>query len=132
MKPYIHAKNSVRRFGGKENDYIEIHNFMDSSKSHLPDMRHRALLHHSFGCYIAEQIFGHIEVKPDGSTIKMPYIINSDGDKIQVRDIVERHIIDDLGFIPTPQDYLKNLKEEAWFAMPSMVARIKKEDPRDD
>lgn len=135
MKPYIHAKNSAKKFGGIPSDYQAIHDFIDSSKAHVPDMRHRALLHHSFGCYLVEQIFGHIEVKPDGSTIKMPYIINSEGKHISVRDVAESHIIEDLGFIPTPQDYLKELKEQPWFTMPHMVARIQKlikKDARDD
>ena len=48
MKPYIHAVSSAKKFGGVWNDYIEIHNFMDSSKGHIADNRHRALLHNSF------------------------------------------------------------------------------------
>jgi hypothetical protein len=90
-------------------------------------MRHRALLHNTFGCYIAEQIFGHIEVKSDGSTIKMPYIINSENKKVQVRDVAEKHIIDDLGFIPTVQDYFKHLESQPWFSMPNYLPRIEQE-----
>lgn len=58
MKPYLHGKGSVRRHGGKEEDYQKIHDFIDSSKAHFPDMRHRAILHSSFGIYITEQVFG--------------------------------------------------------------------------
>lgn len=47
-KPYIHAISSAKRFGGKPEDYIEIHNLMDSSKGAIPDNRHRALTHNSW------------------------------------------------------------------------------------
>lgn len=49
-------------------------------------MRHRALLHSSWGIYLAERILGHI-------------ITNSDGRIVQVRDVAERHIIEDMGRI---------------------------------
>jgi len=42
-KPFIHAESSVKRWGGKPEDYIEIHNLMDSSKGAIADHRHRAL-----------------------------------------------------------------------------------------
>lgn len=58
MKPYIHAQNSAKKWGGKPEDYLEIHNFMDSSKAHMPDQRHRAILHSSFGIFITEKVFG--------------------------------------------------------------------------
>lgn len=88
MKPLIHARGSVRRYGGAVEDYLPIHNFIDSSKQSLPDMRHRIFLHNSFGIYLAEQLFG-------------VYIINSNGKEVSVRDIAEDHVIEDLGFIPT-------------------------------
>lgn len=101
MKPFLHAKNSVKLFGGKEEDYLPIHNFLDSSKAHFPDMRHRAILHSSFGIYIAEQVFG-------------TYIWNSNDKKVQVRDIAENHVLEDMGFIPTVQDYLQHLPLLPW------------------
>ena len=36
-KPLIHARNSVKRYGGSVDDYLEIHNFMDSTKAALPE-----------------------------------------------------------------------------------------------
>lgn len=101
MKPYLHAQNSVRSFGGKVEDYLEIHDFLDSSKAHFPDMRHRALLHSSFGIYLTEQLFGHA-------------ITNSDNRLVQVRDIAERHVIEDMGRIPTVQDYLEGMPMYDW------------------
>lgn len=58
-KPYIHAESSAKRFGGKSEDYVAIHEFLDSSKSYIPDVRHRALTHNSFFIeVIIPRIFG--------------------------------------------------------------------------
>ena len=134
MKPYIHARNSVKKWGGIPEDYMEIHDFIDSTKAHIGDMRHRALLHSTFGCYVVEKIFGAMIAKPDGTIVKTSYITNSDGNKVQVRDIAEQHVLDDLGFIPSVQDYFQHLESQAWFSMPNYMARIQKElaDKRND
>jgi len=103
-KPYIHALSSARRYGGKPEDYIEIHNLLDSSKGAIPDNRHRALTHTSwFLSTILERVFGVV-------------IENSDGRKVSVRDIGEQHILEDFGgrFIPTAQDYLAGMEFEGW------------------
>lgn len=101
MKPFLHGKVSVKKFGGKEEDYQEIHDFLDHTKAHFPDMRHRALLHSSWGIFICERIFG-INIK------------NSDGKLVSVRDIAEQHVIDDMGTIPTVQDYLQGMPMYNW------------------
>lgn len=101
MKPRKHSHSSAKKFGGIPDDYDAIHTFMDSSKAHLADVRHRALLHSSFGIFLAEQVFG-------------VYIINSDGDEVSVRDIAERHVIEDMGRIPTVENWLSNMKLEPW------------------
>ena len=103
MKPLIHAKISVKRHGGLIDDYLPIHNFIDSSKTAVPDVRHRAILHSSFGCFLAEGMFG-------------TYIVNSDGKEISVRDIAEEHIIEDLGFIPTMEKWLSTMPIELWMS----------------
>ncbi len=105
MKPYIHAQNSSKAFGGQPDDYLPIHDFLDSSKAHFPDMRHRAILHSSFGIFIVEKIFG-------------TFVINSDGKKVQVRDIAEKHVLEDLGRIPTVQDYLQGMPMYEWLGGP--------------
>jgi hypothetical protein len=58
MKPYLHAKISAQKWGGKPEDYQPIHDFIDSSKEHHADVRHRALLHNSWGCFLVEKLFG--------------------------------------------------------------------------
>jgi hypothetical protein len=103
-KPMVHAKNSVRRWGGSFDDYIEIHELLDSSKVALGDNRHRALTHNTwFISTIIERIFGRS-------------IINSDGREISTKDIAEQHVLEDYGmkFIPTAQDFLQNIPHEPW------------------
>lgn len=101
MKPLNHSKISAKKFGGKPEDYQEIHDFFDSSKACLADMRHRAILHSSFGIFIAEKVFG-------------VYIVNSDGKEVCVRDVCEQHVIDDLGFIPTVEKWLEGMELKPW------------------
>ncbi len=45
--PFKHAESSARKFGGKAEDYLAIHNWFDESKSFFTDFRHRALRHHA-------------------------------------------------------------------------------------
>ncbi len=103
-KPYVHSVSSARRFGGVPEDYLDIHNLMDSSKSAIADNRHRILTHTSwFLSTILEKVFGVV-------------ITNSDGRKVSVRDIGEQHILEDYGgrFIPTPQDFIENMNFDEW------------------
>ena len=105
MKPYLHGKISVKKWGGREEDYQRIHDWLDQTKSHFPDMRHRAILHSSFGIYLCEQVFG-------------TNITNSDNKIVSVRDIAEQHVIDDMGRIPTVQDYLQGMPMYNWLGGP--------------
>ena len=101
MKPFQHAKGSVARWGGKPDDYIAIHDFIDGSKAAMPDLRHRAAHHHALGCFTVERVFGRT-------------LINSDGREVSTRDIAEQHIIEDLGFIPSLEDWLEELPQQTW------------------
>lgn len=103
-KPYIHSLSSAKKFGGIPEDYLEIHQLMDSSKGAIPDNRHRALTHTSwFLSTILERIFGIT-------------IVNSEGKTVSVRDIGEQHILEDYGgrFIPTAQDFLQEIPYKTW------------------
>lgn len=101
MKPFKHARGSVQRWGGQPSDYMPIHDFLDSSKQCMPDMRHRAMYHHALGCFLVERIFGHT-------------LINSDGREVSTRDVAESHIIEDLGFLPSLEDYFDELPLSKW------------------
>ena len=97
----IHAKSSARRYGGAPEDYLDIHQMMDSSKGCVADVRHRAMFHHAYGCFIMEHIFGVERV-------------NSDGKTYSVRDVAEDHIMEDLGHIPSFEKYLATMQMEKW------------------
>lgn len=101
MHPLQHAESSVRKFGGEVDDYLAIHDWFDASKAHFADFRHRALRHHSAGIFEAERKFGHV-------------IINSDGKKVPVRFIGEQHVREDLGRIPSLQDWLQLIAPQEW------------------
>lgn len=103
-KPYIHALSSAKKHGGSPDDYIDIHNLMDSSKAAFADNRHRALTHNAwFIGYILEKIFGATRT-------------NSAGRVYSVRDIGEEHVLEDFAgkFIPTVQDYFAEMSFQDW------------------
>ena len=105
-KPWIHALSSAKRFGGKPEDYVELHQVMDSSKGAIADNRHRALTHTTW--FLAPG--GPLEWK-FGIVIR-----NSDGRDVSVRDLGEQHVLEDFGgrFIPTAQDYLQEMEHRDW------------------
>jgi len=106
MKAYNHAQSSAREWGGDYSLYLPVHEFIDSSKAHIGDMRHRALLHSTWGCYLVEQVFGTFMEVPKR---------HGKGDKrISIRDIAERHILEDLGRIPSVQDYMQHMELKPW------------------
>lgn len=143
-KPWIHAESSARRFGGAPEDYIKIHDLMDSSKEVFPDNRHRALTHNSWFIFICEKVFGHnIQVRTDencpncdgkmndlepfdimGQNVQKVFMdsmcmCNGTGKlskNVSVRDVCEQHILEDFGnkFIPTAQDYLEHMEFQDW------------------
>jgi hypothetical protein len=104
MVPYIHAELSAKRYGGIPEDYIDIHELMDSTKQCFPNNGHRVLTHNSwFVCNILPKIFGHQR-------------INSDNRPYSVKDVGEYHVLEDfkMRFIPSPQDYLEHLDMQDW------------------
>lgn len=102
MHPHHHAMTTVKKWGGKPEDYAAIHDWFDATKEMFADARHRALRHHAQGIFEAERVFGRI-------------IINSDGREVPVRYIGEQHVKEDCGGrIPSVEDWLRNIKMEAW------------------
>jgi hypothetical protein len=118
--PYHHSISSSRKWGGLPEDYQAIHDFMDSSKAHYANWRHRAILHNSFGIYLAEQVFG--------TTITI-----STGKQVPVRLIAEQHVMEDLGRIPTVADWMRAMGDasciESWMTkgVDRSIARIEEE-----
>lgn len=99
--PMTHAQSSVRKFGGKPEDYVDIHHWFDATKAWYPKMSHRAIRHHAEGIYECEEKFG--------KSFK-----NSDGKEVYTRYVAEQHVIEDLGFIPTAQDWFQHLELQSW------------------
>lgn len=96
-----HAKSSARRFGGLYTDYMELHEWLDQTKLHLPDNRHRFVLHNSFGILLAEQFFGTVLVR------------ESDKKEVPVRTVLEKHILEDgARFIPTLEQCFTNVPHD--------------------
>lgn len=130
-KPWIHAVSSAKRFGGIPEDYIAIHDLLDSSKAAFPDNRHRALTHNSWFIFVVEKVFGHtlsITCPGGRGTAGCPVVSKTDFEcficrgsgllknKVSVRDVCEQHILEDFGgkYIPTPQDYLEHMDFQPW------------------
>lgn len=102
--PSIHAKSSVKRWGGKESDYIAIHELLDSPKATMNNNTSRMLTHNIWFCYhIIPKIFGY-------------NIVNSDGKSVDTVDVAMLHVAEDfrMKFIPTVQDYLKHMEVQPW------------------
>jgi uncharacterized protein DUF6915 len=99
--PLTHAMSSARKFGGRPEDYLAVHTWFDESKSFFADFRHRALRHHTEGIFLAERIFGVA-------------ISNSEGRTVPVRYLGEQHVKEDLGRIPTVQDWLAQIQPQRW------------------
>jgi hypothetical protein len=99
--PYHHALSSVKKWGGRVEDYLPIHSWFDESKAFHADFRHRALRHHAEGIFLCERVFGVT-------------LTNSGGRAIPVRWVGEQHVKEDLGRIPSVGDWLCCIKPEAW------------------
>lgn len=110
MNSWKHAMTAAKEFGGNPSDYISIEEFIDSSKRIIGDVRHRSMYHHTAGIWLCQEVFGHtIEVpgKVPGNTIDVP-----------VRLIAEKHVMEDLGWLPSPKDYIDGMELRPWMGGP--------------
>lgn len=108
MNSWNHAVSASRKWGGRPEDYIEIEEFIDSSKKSMGDVRHRSLYHHTEGVWLCQLIFGRtitVTKKNGHGTVEVP-----------VRLIAERHIIEDLGWLPAHGDYHKDNPIKKWMS----------------
>ena len=101
--PYYHAVSSAKRFGGIPEDYLKLHEWFDRGKASQPDFKHRCLSHHAQGIFDATEVFG--------LTLTI-----STGAQVPVRLIGEQHVTEDLGFIPTLQDWMELLTAKRWMS----------------
>lgn len=102
MNSWYHAKSAAHKWGGTPHDYLPIEEFIDSSKQVIGDARHRSLYHHTLGVFLCEKIFG--------KTLTIGRV------EVPVRLVAERHIIEDLGRLPSPHDYINNMVMAPWMS----------------
>ncbi len=106
MNSWQHAQSAARKWGGKPEDYLDIEEFIDSSKQVIGDVRHRSLYHHTMGVYLCQRVFGDtVTVEKTHNAVQIP-----------VRMIAERHILEDIGWLPSPADYLDGMPIKAWMS----------------
>jgi hypothetical protein len=106
MNSWYHAKSAAHKWGGDPSDYLPIEEFIDSSKQVIGDARHRSLYHHTLGVFLCENIFGKTLTITKGTHIV----------EIPVRLIAERHIEEDLGWLPSPKDYIDGMLLQPWMS----------------
>ncbi len=102
--PLIHSKSSVKRWGGTVENYLPIHELIDSPKGTMNNNTSRFLTHNTWFAYnIIPKIFGY-------------NITNSDGKSVDTVDIAMLHISEDFRHrgIPTPQDFLQHMTVQPW------------------
>jgi len=101
MKPLQHARITAHRFGGKWQDWIAIHDWIDRSKAIFPSMQHRMLLHSDFGEWLAIRIHGE-------------KIWAEDRTFISTRDLFRDHQMEDLGRVVILAEWLREIDAVYW------------------
>lgn len=128
-----HARSSAKKWGGRPEDYLAIHEWFDETKAHVGDFRHRALRHHAFGVEECIAHFGQeISVRIDqrrpcsGDGCQLCALgaeAQRDDEgafhvrikkKVPTRWVAEQHLIEDFGRIPILADWLRRIEPEAW------------------
>lgn len=94
--PSVQSQRSVKHFGNQPEAYLPVHAFLEGSRLHLSDARHRVLLHTTLGVQTVEEVFG----------------LTVEG--VPTRLVAEAHIRADLGFIPTVEEAFDGLPLEPW------------------
>jgi hypothetical protein len=98
--PNKHAQSSAKKFGGKPEDYLHLHEWMDETKSWIGDSLHRIFRHHSEGIFEMEKRFGVT-------------FTNSEGKIVYTRYVGEMHVREDCyGYIPSAKEWLINIQTD--------------------
>ncbi len=104
MNSWHHAQSAARKWGGTPDDYIDVEEFIDSSKKVVGDVRHRSLYHHTTGVWLCQEVFGRT------------LTVGERGIQVPVRLVAERHILEDLGWLPSPADYIDGMPIRPWMS----------------
>ena len=98
--PIIHSKSSAKKYGGKWEDYIHIHQWFDDTKGWIPNSYHRMIRHHAEGIFECEQKFG-------------THFTNSDDKIVYTRYIGEQHVKEDCyNYIPTAREWVQAIQDK--------------------
>ncbi len=108
MNSWNHAVSAARKWGGTPDDYIAIEEFIDSSKQVIGDVRHRSMYHHTTGVWLCQRIFGRV--------LEIPRQSGEGVIEVPVRLIAERHVLEDLGWLPSPADYIDGMPIKPWMS----------------
>ena len=116
---HYHSVSSVNAFGGAPEDYHELHRWMDRGRAGTDKLLHRMLAHHTQGIQDAIALFGDT-------------ITNSNGRQVPTSLLASRHIVEDLGFVPTLDHYIELLHCPRWASKPARLLHSKLAPPLDD
>ena len=95
--PILHSKSSAKKFGGKWEDYIHLHEWLDETKSWYGHSIHRMFRHHSEGIFEMEKKFG--------TSFK-----NSEDRIVYTRYVGEQHVKEDCNnYIPSAKEWVNNV-----------------------
>ena len=110
--PILHAKSSVKKWGGHWSDYIHIHQWFDETKDWYGHSKHRMFRHHSEGIFECEQRFGKT-------------LVNSENKTVYVRYVGEQHVKEDCNnYIPSAKEWVDNINTPTKW----MIKTLKIED----
>jgi hypothetical protein len=97
--PILHSKSSAKKFGGKWEDYIHLHEWLDETKSWYGHSIHRMFRHHSEGIFEMEKRFG-VSFK------------NSEDKIVYTRYVGEQHVKEDCNnYIPSAKEWLMAIEK---------------------
>lgn len=112
--PWYHAVMATRKFGGITEDYLPLETWMDFTKSHIADCRHRLFLHNAWGLFVAERIHGATLTRV------------SDGKVLPLRPLLEDHILQDFGKIPTLAQCLAQIAPTPLVSQPDLTEQCER------
>jgi hypothetical protein len=111
-----HSVSSANAHGGAPEDYHDLHRWMDRGRIGTDRLLHRMLAHHTQGIADAIDLFGDT-------------ITNSRGVKVPTALLAHQHIIEDLGFVPTLDDYMDLLRCPRWASRRARLLHSKLTQP---
>lgn len=93
--------DDIRRFGGDEAMYRDLHRWFYDTKTWADGAAWFLFRHHAFGVFEAEERFGAVLGGPEGPVVP-------------TRVVAERHVQQVLGRMPPASDFLRRIKGERW------------------